>query len=62
VAIGVVILAFGAVLVAMIVALGLVFGKAPAKEATEIIIACVSGSAISGVAAALLGGKAKAKK
>jgi len=55
VAVGVVILAIGAVIVAVIIALGFVFGKVPGKEASQIIIACVSGSAISGVVAALLG-------
>jgi hypothetical protein len=61
VAVGVLILALGAVLVAVIVSLGLVFGKVPTKEAAEIILGCVSGSAISGVVAALLGGKKRPK-
>jgi hypothetical protein len=61
VAIGVVILAIGAVIVAIIVAMGLLFGKVPAKEGSEIIIACVSGSAISGVVAALLGRRSGSK-
>ncbi len=60
VAVGVVILAIGAVLVAAIISLGFVFGKVPGREATEIILGCVSGSTISGVVAALLGRRGKA--
>jgi hypothetical protein len=59
IAIGVVILAIGAVLVAIIISIGFAFGKVPGNEATEIILGCVSGSAISGVVAALLGAKSK---
>lgn len=51
IAIGVVVLAFGAVLVAVIVSLGFVFGKIPGKEAAQIILGCVGGSSISGIAA-----------
>jgi hypothetical protein len=59
VALGVVILSIGAVGVAFYISTGFVHGKVPAKEATEIILGCVSGSAITGVAAAILGGKNK---
>ena len=62
VAAGVLILAIGSVIVAIIVALGFVFGRVPAKEGSEIIIACVSGSATAGVVAALLGRKGKTTK
>jgi hypothetical protein len=62
VAVGVIILAIGAVLVAVIVALGMVFGKLPAKDGKDIILGCVGGAAISGVVAALFGRKSKAKR
>ena len=55
VALGVVILAMGAVLVAIIVAIGLVLGRLSGKEAGAIIVACVGGSAIAAVVAALVG-------
>ena len=60
--IGVIILAIGSVLVAVIIALGLVFGKVPGKEGTEIILGSVGGAAISGVVGALFGRKGKAKR
>lgn len=56
-AIGVLVLALGAVTVAIIVAIGLVTGRVSESAASKIIIGCVGGSAISGVVAALLGKK-----
>jgi len=54
VAIGILLLAMGAVIVASITALGLVFGRVNGGDATKIIIGCVGGSAIGGIASALL--------
>ena len=47
VAIGVVILALGAVLIAVIIAVAFAFGAVPGKEAAEIILGCVGGFAVS---------------
>jgi hypothetical protein len=55
VAIGAVILCIGGVLVAVIMALGFVFGKVEGKTAEHIILGCVGGSAIAGVVAAIFG-------
>jgi hypothetical protein len=51
VAFGAVILCIGAVLVAVTIALGFVFGKVQGNQATTIILGCVGGAAIGGVVA-----------
>lgn len=61
VAIGVVVLAVGAVFVAIIVALGLVFGRVPDYLAAKVILGCVGGSVVAGVAAVLVGRKKEAR-
>lgn len=53
-ALGVVFLALGAVLVAIIVAIFWGFGKIQAHDAISVITVCVGGSAISGLATAIL--------
>jgi uncharacterized integral membrane protein len=58
VAIGAIILCIGAVLAALIVALGFVFGKVQGPDATKIILGCVGGATIS----ALVGKFAKKGK
>lgn len=50
VAVGVVLMALGAMLVAIIIALGFVYGKVPSREAAQIILGCIGGSAVSGLA------------
>jgi hypothetical protein len=62
VAIGIVVLAIAAALVAVIVALGFVFGKASGGDAAKIIGMCVGGSTISGIVAALVGRKSKSSR
>jgi len=61
VALGVLLLAFGAVGVALMVAWGFVNGKVQGSDAVKIIIACVGGSTLSGVVAAMMR-KGKARK
>ena len=58
-ALGVVFLAIGAVLVAIIVAIAWAMGNIQAKDAITVIKYCVGGSAISGLATAILKGKKK---
>jgi hypothetical protein len=58
VAIGAVILCIGAVLAAVIVAVGFVFGKVQGSDATKIILGCVGGATIG----ALVGKFAKKRK
>jgi|HubBroStandDraft_4_1064222.scaffolds.fasta_scaffold594931_1 hypothetical protein len=53
-ALGVFLLALGAVLVAIIIAIFWGFGKIQAHDAKEVITVCVGGSAISGLATAIL--------
>jgi hypothetical protein len=59
IAIGILILAVGAVLVAIIFSIAVAMGKVPVKDASTVILGCVGGAAISGVVAALLGKKSK---
>jgi hypothetical protein len=59
IAIGILILAIAAALIAVIVALGFVFGKVNGADAAKIIGLCVGGSTISGIVAALVGRKRK---
>ena len=47
-------LAFGSVAVALMIAWGFVNGKVQGGDAVKIIIACVGGSTISGVVAAMM--------
>jgi hypothetical protein len=61
VAIGILILAMAAALVAVIVAFGFVFGKASGQDTVEIIGTCVGGSTISGIVAALVGRKSQSR-
>jgi hypothetical protein len=57
VALGVLVLALAASLIAIIIAIGFVFGRVQGGDAFKIIGACVGGSTISGIVAALLGRK-----
>jgi hypothetical protein len=53
VAVGILCLAISASVIAIIVALGFVFGKTNGPDALKIITACVGGSTVSGIVAAL---------
>jgi hypothetical protein len=53
IAIGVVLLAVGAVIVAIIVPLGFVFGSVQSSDAVKMIVGCVGGGTVSGLTAAL---------
>lgn len=53
-AIGVIVLAAGAVFVAAIVAVGFASGNVPAQEATPIILGCVGGSSIASIVVLLV--------
>ena len=59
VAVGILVLAIAAAFVAIIVAMGFVFGKVTGADAAKIVATCVGGSTISGVVAALVGRKSK---
>jgi hypothetical protein len=59
IAIGIVILAIGAVVVAIIFSIAVAMGRVSVKDASTVILGCVGGAAISGVVAALLGKKSK---
>jgi hypothetical protein len=62
VALGILVLAIAAALVAVVVAIGFVYGRASGPDAVKIITACVGGSTISGIVAALLGRGANRRK
>jgi hypothetical protein len=62
VAIGILVLAIAAAFVAMVVALGFVFGKANGADTVKIVGTCVGGSTISGIVAALVGRKSKSRR
>lgn len=57
VALGVLALALTASLIAIIIALGFTLGRVSGVDAFKIIGACVGGSTISGIVAALIGGR-----
>lgn len=57
IAIGILILAMAAAFVAVIVAVGFVFGKVSGTDSVKIIGTCVGGSTISGIVAALARGR-----
>jgi hypothetical protein len=59
---GVVILAIGAVVVAIVLAVGLSSGRVSCSDAKGIILGCVGGSAIAAVAAAVIGRKTRKRK
>lgn len=56
-AVGVVLLALGAVTVAIIIAIGFVRGAVSSSDATTLILGCVGGSAIAAIVAAIVKGK-----
>jgi len=58
-AIGILFLAAAAAVVTMVVTVGLVYRRVNGSDSFKIITACVGGSTISGVVAALLGSKSK---
>jgi hypothetical protein len=62
VAIGILVLAIAAAFVAVVVALGFVFGKVNGADTVKIVGTCVGGSTISGVVAALVGRKSKSSR
>ena len=62
VAVGIVVLAIAAAFVAVVVALGFVFGKVGGADTLKIVGTCVGGSTISGIVAALVGRKTSGPK
>jgi hypothetical protein len=62
VAVGILVLAIAAAFVAVVVALGFVFGKVNGADTVKIVGTCVGGSTISGVIAALVGRKPKSSR
>jgi hypothetical protein len=54
VALGVLLLAFGSAAVALMIVWGFVNGNVQGRDAVKIIVACVGGSTISGVVAAMM--------
>jgi len=62
VAVGILFLAGAAAIVAIVIAVGFVMGKVNGSDAFKIISACVGGSTISGIVAALLGKKSDRKE
>jgi len=61
VAVGILILAIAAALVAVIVGVGFVLGRVDGTNALKIIGTCVGGSTISGIVAALVGRKSSGR-